>query len=182
MKRTTITSATIGAIMSPDPNPFSQLILDFRGKNLPSEQITADYNNTLNYPNNYFVAPERWRECFYTTSRKNMLSLSEGLENIVRVKPPFNRYIMLSLFQIIRNFNSVKEQYIAIAPLTKKLYLIGPTGLAAGIRLPNTDIIESMGSGLEKNWLIIALAEDEGCALVAEEFELILYYESESCK
>jgi len=111
-----------------------------------------------------------------------MLSLSEGLENIVRVKPPFNRYIMLSLFQIIRNFNSVKEQYIAIAPLTKKLYLIGPTGLAAGIRLPNTDIIESMGSGLEKNWLIIALAEDEGCALVAEEFELILYYESESCK
>ena len=181
MKRTTITSR-VRAIRSTDPNPFTQLILDFRGKNLPSEQIKADYNNTLNYPNNYFVAPERWRECFYTTSRKNMLSLSEGLENIVRVKPPFNRYIMLSLFQIIRNFNSVKEQYIAIAPLTKKLYLIGPTGLAAGIRLPNTDIIESMGSGLEKNWLIIALAEDEGCALVAEEFELILYYESESCK
>jgi len=104
-----------------------------------------------------------------------MLSLSEGLENIVRVKPPFNRYIVLSLFQNIRNFNSVKEQYIAIAPLTKMLYLIGPTGLAAGIRLPNTDIIESMGSGLEKNWLIIALAEDEGCALVAEEFELGRY-------
>ena len=78
---------------------------------------------------------------------------------------------MLSLFQIVRNFNSVKEQYIAIAPLTKKLYLIAPTGLAAGIRLPNTDIIESTGSGLEKNWLIIVLAEDEGCALVAEEFE-----------
>jgi len=174
MKRTTITS-TLGAITSTDPNPFTQLILDFRGKNLPSEQITADYNNTLNYPNNYFVAPERWRECFYTTSRKNMLSLSEGLENIVRVKPPFNRYIMLSLFQIVRNFNSVKEQYIAIAPLTKKLYLIGPTGLAAGIRLPNADIIESTGSGLEKNWLIIALAEDEGCALVAEEFELGRY-------
>jgi hypothetical protein len=174
MKRTTITSR-VGAITSTDPNPFTQLILDFMGKNLPSEQIKADYNNTLNYPNNYFVAPERWRECFYTTSRKNMLSLSEGLENIVRVKPPFNRYIMLSLFQIVRNFNSVKEQYIAIAPLTKKLYLIGPTGLAAGIRLPNTDIIESTGSGLEKNWLIIALAEDEGCALVAEQFELGRY-------
>jgi hypothetical protein len=170
MKRTTIMS-TVGAITSTDPNPFTQLILDFRGKNLPSEQIKADYNNTLNYPNNYFVAPERWRECFYTTSRKNMLSLSEGLENIVRVKPPFNRYIMLSLFQIVRNFNTVKEQYIAIAPLTKKLYLIGPTELAAGFRLPNTDIIESTGSGLEKNWLIIVLAEDEGCALVAEEFE-----------
>src|SRR5215469_1155729 len=174
MKRTTITS-TLGAITSTDPNPFTQLILDFRGKNLPSEQIKADYNNTLKYPNNYFVAPERWRECFYTTSRKNMLSLSEGLENIVRIKPPFNRYIMLSLFQIVRNFNSVKEQYIAIAPLTKKLYLIGPTGIAAGIRLPNADIIESTGSGLEKNWLIIALAEDEGCALVAEEFELGRY-------
>ena len=105
-----------------------------------------------------------------------MLSLSEGLENIVRVKPPFNRYIMLSLFQIVSsvNLNSVKEQYIAIAPLTK-LYLIGPTGIAAGIRRPNTDIISSMGSGLEKNWLIIALAEDEGCALVAEEFELGRY-------
>jgi hypothetical protein len=88
-KRTTITS-TIGAITSTDPNPFTQLILDFRGKNLPSEQIKADYNNTLNYPNNYFVAPKRWRECFYTTSRKNMPSLSEGLENIVRV----NRFIL----------------------------------------------------------------------------------------
>jgi hypothetical protein len=152
-------------------NPFTQLILDFKGKNLPSEQIEADYNNTLNYPNNYFVAPERWRECFYTTSRKNMLLLSEGFENIVRVKPPFNRYIMLSLFQTVRNFNSVKEQYIAIAPLTKKLYLIGPTELAVGIKLPTTDIIDSTGSGLEKNWLIIVLARDEGCALVAEEFE-----------
>jgi hypothetical protein len=171
MKRTTITSTTIDAITSTDPNPFTQLILDFKGKNLPSEQIKADYNNTLNYPNNYFVAPDRWRECFYTTSRKDMLSLSEGFENIVRVKPPFNRYIMLSLFQMVRNFNSVKEQYIAIAPLTKKLFLIGPTDLAAGIRLPNTDIIESTGSGLEKNWLIIVLTEDEGCALVAEEFE-----------
>ncbi|MFY9868819.1 MAG: hypothetical protein WAK17_03800, partial [Candidatus Nitrosopolaris sp.] len=60
----------------------------------------------------------------------------EGFENIVRVKPPFN---ILSLFQMVRNFNRVKEQYIAIAPLTKKLYLIGPTGLAAGIRLPNTE-------------------------------------------
>jgi hypothetical protein len=152
-------------------NPFTQLILDFKGKNIPSEQIEADYNNTLNYPNNYFVAPERWRECFYTTSRKNMLLLSEGFENIVRVKPPFNGYIMLSLFQTVRNFNSVKEQYIGIAPLTKKLYLIGPTELAAGVSLPNTEIINSTGSGLEKNWLIIVLAQDEGCALVAEEFE-----------
>ncbi|MFY9871270.1 MAG: hypothetical protein WAK17_16265 [Candidatus Nitrosopolaris sp.] len=152
-------------------NPFTQLILDFKGKNIPSEQIEADYNNTLNYPNNYFVAPERWRECFYTTSRKNMLLLSEGFENIVRVKPPFNGYIMLSLFQTVRNFNSVKEQYIGIAPFTKKLYLIGPTELAAGVSLPNTEIINSTGSGLEKNWLIIVLAQDEGCALVAEEFE-----------
>ena len=171
MNRTTIRSEANVSNQSTDPNPFTQLILDFRGKNLPSEQIKADYNNTLNYPNNYFVAPERWRECFYTTSRKNMLSLSEGFENIVRVKPPFNRYIMLSLFQIVRNFNSVKEQYFAIASLTKKLYLIGPTGLTADVRLPNTEIIESTGSALEKNWLIIALAEDEGCALVAEEFE-----------
>ena len=171
MNRTTIRSEANVSNQSTDPNPFTQLILDFRGKNLPSEQIQADYNNTMNYPNNYFVAPERWRECFYTTSRKNMLSLSEGFENIVRVKPPFNRYIMLSLFQMVRNFDSVEEQYIAITPFTKKLYLIGPPGLAAGIRLPNTEIIQSTGSGLEKNWFIIVLAEDEGCALVAEEFE-----------
>jgi len=37
-----------------NPTPFSQLIADFRGKNLPDEQIEADYNNTINYPNNYF--------------------------------------------------------------------------------------------------------------------------------
>jgi hypothetical protein len=140
MKRTTIASTKIDN----DPNSFTQLILDFKGKNLTSEQIEADYNNTLYYPNNYFVSPERWRQCFYTTSRKNMLLLSEGFENIVRIKPPFNRYIMLSLFQMVENFNSVKEQYMAIAPITKKLYLIGPTGLAADIRLPNTEIMKSM--------------------------------------
>jgi hypothetical protein len=152
-------------------NPFSQLISDFRGKNLPSEQIEADYNNTLNYPNNYFVAPESWHECFYTTSRKNMLLLSRGIENIVRVKPPFNKFVLLSLFQRVSNFNSVKEQYTEMAPLIKKLYLIGSRGLAAGIRLPNTEIIDSYSSGLEKNWVIIALAQDEGCALIAEELE-----------
>jgi len=153
-------------------NPFTQLISDFRGKNLPSEQIEADYNNTLNYPNNYFIAPESWHECFYTTSRKNMLSLSRGIENIVRIKPPFNRYALLSLFQRVSNFNDVKDQYIEIAPLTKKLYLIGGRELAAGIRLPpNAEIIDSTGSGLEKNWVIIVLAQDEGCALIAEEFE-----------
>jgi hypothetical protein len=153
-------------------NPFTQLISDFRGKNLPSEQIEADYNNTLNYPNNYFIAPESWHECFYTTSRKNMLSLSRGIENIVRVKPPFNRYALLSLFQRVSNFNDVKDQYIEIAPLTKKLYLIGGRELAAGIRLPpNAEIIDSTGSGLEKNWVVIVLAQDEGCALIAEEFE-----------
>jgi len=153
-------------------NPFAQLISDFRGKNLPSEQIEADYNNTLNYPNNYFIAPESWHECFYTTSRKNMLSLSRGIENIVRVKPPFNRYELLSLFQRVSNFNDVKDQYISIAPLTKKLYLIGGREMAGGIRLPpNAEIIDSTGSGLEKNWVIIVLAQDEGCALIAEEFE-----------
>lgn len=153
-------------------NPFTQLISDFKGKNLPSEQIEADYNNTLNYPNNYFIAPESWHECFYTTSRKNMLSLSRGIENMVRVKPPFNRYALLSLFQRVSNFNDVKDQYILIAPLTKKLYLIGGRELAGGIRLPpNAEIIDSTGSGLEKNWVIIVLAQDEGCALIAEEFE-----------
>jgi hypothetical protein len=152
-------------------NPFSQLISDFRGKSLPSDQIEADYNNTLNYPNNYFVAPESWHECFYTTSRKNMLLLSRGIENIVRVKPPFNKFVLLSLFQRVSNFNSVKEQYTEMASLTKKLYLIGGRGLAAGIRLPNTEIIYSNRSGLEKNWVIIALAQDEGCALIAEELE-----------
>src|SRR5215210_5411655 len=134
-------------------NPFSQLISDFGGKSLPSDQIEADYNNTLNYPNNYFVAPESWHECFYTTSRKNMLLLSRGTENIVRVKPPFNKFVLLSLFQRVSNFNSVKEQYTGIAPLTKKLYLIGGRELAAGIRLLNTEIIDSNRSGLEKKEL-----------------------------
>jgi hypothetical protein len=101
-----------------------------------------------------------------------MLSLSRGIENIVRVKPPFNRYELLSLFQRVSNFNDVKDQYISIAPLTKKLYLIGGRELAGGIRLPpNAEIIDSTGSGLEKNWVIIVIAQDEGCALIAEEFE-----------
>lgn len=101
-------------------SPFTQLITDFKGKNIPDEQIQADYNNTLNYPNNYFIAPDNWHECFYTTSRNNMLLLSKGLENILRIKPPFNKFILLSLFQRISNFNSVAEQYDTISLLSKK--------------------------------------------------------------
>ena len=149
--------------------PFTQLISDFKGKNIPDEQIQADYNNTLNYPNNYFVAPTNWHECFYTTSRKNMLLLSKGLENILRIKPPFNKFILLSLFQRKSNFNSVAEQYATISPLAKKIYLIGEKGLAQGIILSNAEFIDFTDSGLEKNWVVIAIANDEGCALIAEE-------------
>jgi len=69
------------------------LIHDFKGTELPSEQIEFDYNNTLNYQNNYFVAPKDWSESFYTTSRKNMLLLSRGIENIVLIKPHFNKLL-----------------------------------------------------------------------------------------
>jgi len=152
--------------------PFTQLIQDFKGKELPSEQIEYDYNNTLNYPNNYFVAPKDWSESFYTTSRKNMLLLSRGIENIVLIKPPFNKFTLISLFQRNSNFNDVKEQYLAISPLTKKLYLIGNKDIAVDVSLPNlADTIDSSGCNLEKNWIIIALAEEEGCALVAEEIK-----------
>jgi hypothetical protein len=51
------------------------------------------------------------------------------------------------------------------------LYLIGGRGLVSGIRPRNTEINDSNRSGLEKNRVIIALARDEGCALIAEEFE-----------
>jgi hypothetical protein len=156
--------------------PFTQLIQDFKGKELPSEQIEFDYNNTLNYPNNYFVAPRSWSESFYTSSRKNMLLLSRAIENIVLIKPPFNKFTLISLFQRNSNFDVVKEQYITIAPLTKKLYLIGNKDLAAGVGLPNlADTIDSNGCNLEKNWIIIGLAEDEGCALIAEEFKSGIY-------
>jgi hypothetical protein len=152
-------------------SPFTQLISDFKGKNIADEQIQADYNNTLNYPNNYFVAPDRWRECFYTTSRENMLLLSKGLENIVRIKPPFNKFVLISLFQRTSNFNSVAQQYASISPLSKKTYLIGGKGLAQGINLSNVEIIDFTDSGLENNWVVIAIANDEGCALIAEEFK-----------
>jgi hypothetical protein len=33
-------------------NPFTQLILDFKGKEIPSDHIEFDSNNNLNYPNN----------------------------------------------------------------------------------------------------------------------------------
>lgn len=150
-------------------SPFTQIILDFKGKNIPDEQIQADYNNTINYPNNYFVAPESWNECFYTTSRKNMLLLSQGLENIVRIKPPFNKFVLISLFQRKSNFNAVAEQYATIIPISKKTYLIGEKGLAQGINLSNVEIIDFADFGLEKNWVVIAIANDEGCALIAEE-------------
>ena len=152
-------------------SPFTQLISDFQGKNIPDEQIQSDYNNTLNYPNNYFVAPDSWHESFYTTSRKNMLLLSKGLENILRIKPPFNKFVLISLFQRISNFNSVAEQYATISPLSRKTYLIGGKGLAQGINLSNVEIIDFTDSGLENNWIIIAIANDEGCALIAEEFK-----------
>ncbi|MBA3750862.1 MAG: hypothetical protein H0X03_08255 [Nitrosopumilus sp.] len=155
---------------TPINTPFTELILDFKGKDLPSEQIESDYNNTLNNPNNYFVAPQSWNESFYTTSKQYMLLLSRGIENIVKIKPPFNKFTLISLFQRNSNFNNVKEQYVTISPLTKKLYLIGGNGLASGVNLSNiTDIIDSYGCGLENNWIIMALAEDEGCALIAEE-------------
>ncbi len=152
-------------------SPFTQLITDFKGKNIPDEQIQADYNNTLNYPNNYFIAPDNWHECFYTTSRNNMLLLSKGLENILRIKPPFNKFILLSQFQRISNFNSVAEQYDTISLLSKKTYIIGGKGLAQGRNLSNVEIIDFTDSGLEKNWVVIAIANDEGCALIAEEFK-----------
>jgi hypothetical protein len=65
----------------------------------------------------------------------------------------------------------VKEQYATICPLTKKTYLIGGKGLAEGISWSNVEIIDYTGSGLEKNWIVISISNDEGCALVAEEFK-----------
>ncbi|HZL24090.1 MAG TPA: DICT sensory domain-containing protein [Nitrososphaeraceae archaeon] len=157
--------------ISMNGSPFTQLISDFKGKNIPDEQIQADYNNTLNYPNNYFVAPNSWHECFYTTSRENMLLLSKGLENILRIKPPFNKFILLSLFQRKSNFDYVAEQYATIFPLSKKTYLIGEKELAKEINLSNVEVIDFTNTGLEKNWVVIAIANDEGCALIAEEFK-----------
>ena len=72
--------------------PFTQLIQDFKGKEHPSEQIEFDYNDTLNFPNNYSVAPKSWSESFYTSSRRNMLLLSRGL---VRLNIPCFLFISL---------------------------------------------------------------------------------------
>jgi hypothetical protein len=108
---------------------------------------------------------------FIQHQKKNMLLLSQGLENILHIKPPFNKFILVSLFQRKSNFNSVAEQYATISPLSKKTYLIGGKGLAQGVNLSNVEIIDFTGSGLEKNWVVIAIAKDEGCALIAEEFK-----------
>ncbi len=43
--------------------------------------------------------------------------------------------------------------------------------MAQGINLSNVEIIDFTGSGLEKNWVVIASANDEGCALIAEEVQ-----------
>ncbi|MDQ3083409.1 MAG: hypothetical protein M3Q77_01175, partial [Thermoproteota archaeon] len=98
------------------------------------------------------------------------LMLSRGIENIVRIKPPFNKFTLVSLFQKSSNFIDVMEQYVTIFPLTKALYLIGPTSLSEYSVVVNTAIIiDSTGLGLVNNWIILAIADDEGCALVAEE-------------
>ena len=101
--------------------------------------------------------------------KKKYVFTKNGLENILRIKLPFNKFILLSLFQRKSNFNSVAEQYATISPLSKKTYLIGGKGLAQGINLSNVEIIDFTDSGLEKNWVVIAIANDEGCALIAEE-------------
>ena len=43
--------------------------------------------------------------------------------------------------------------------------------MAQGVNLSNVEIIDFTGSGLEKNWVVIAIAKDEGCALIAEEIK-----------
>jgi hypothetical protein len=43
--------------------------------------------------------------------------------------------------------------------------------LAQGINLSNVEIIDFTDTELENNWVIIAIANDEGCSLVAEEFK-----------
>lgn len=156
--------------------PFSKVINEFKGKLLPSSQIESDYNNTLNYPNNYFIAPDKWKDSFYTASKKQMLLLSRGLENIIRVKPPFDKFTLVSLFQKVSNLDDVKDQYLVISTLTKELYLIGPSGLTDGIKLnDNTFFIDNSGLGLDYNWIVLAIADDEGCALVAEENKVGVY-------
>ena len=77
-----------------------------------------------------------------------MLLLSRGIENIVRVKPPFNKFVLLSLFQRVSNFNSVKEQYIEMAPLTKKLYLIG----AEDSLLESGYLIQRLLTAIVQDW------------------------------
>src|SRR5215207_8715434 len=64
---------------------------------------------------------------------------------------------------------NIKKKYAFTSPLSKKTYLIGGKGLAQGVNLSNVEIIDFTGSGLEKNWIVIAIANDEGCALIAEE-------------
>ena len=41
--------------------------------------------------------------------------------------------------------------------------------MAQGINLSNVEIIDFTDSGLEKNWVVIAIANDDWCALIAEE-------------
>jgi hypothetical protein len=43
----------------------------------------------------------------------------------------------------------------------KKTYLIGGKGLAQGINLSNVEIIDFTDSGVEKYWVVIAIAADD---------------------
>ena len=55
--------------------------------------------------------------------------------------------------------------------MAKKIYSIREKGLTQGIILSNAEFIDFTDSGLEKNWVVIAIANDEGCALIAEEIK-----------
>lgn len=104
-----------------------------------------------------------------------MLQISMAIENIAKVRPPFNRFTIYSLFQTPRTFENVRKQYEEIGPLSKALYVIGPSGTGVGTEIPNTIFIDSTGSGLGNNWVVVALEEEEGCALVAEEIAVGKY-------
>jgi hypothetical protein len=43
--------------------------------------------------------------------------------------------------------------------------------LGKEINLSNVEVLDFSDTGLEKNWVILAIANDEGCALIAEEFK-----------
>lgn len=153
-------------LSSSQPNtlsPFSQIISDSRGKSFPPDQIEADYNNnTLNHPNNYYVAIRILTYAILTVALITALFLSTTLD-IVKSFAQGNDYPVTatneSQEEAQRNRFSAQSNMVETIHLTNgsiKTIIGNPTNITANskedfIHKVTEDIKKQIQTNIDKN-------------------------------